>query len=303
MITLSLKRFSPGNSLYVYTNEVENIQELLIKYTTGAEANITMLKEPEGITSVKTMNKCMNPYSFGKLDAIRAFRTSEHWRGRSILVSDIDVIFTPKPLKYSNDAKSEALNYYHEHGHKDDEFKKAMEIITNDELRFKPKQDGNLRISSGFMYITAEFCDYILEHERELCRRMKINKEEIFRLANHFGDELIFTVLYSSYNSNIVRHTRKNNKSIIYWTCFIKGREWLLLPAINKANQIHLPALKWQHKPRKILIFLLKCKLLSDDLCWTLIYIHLNILTAYQQMVSSLRAKTGQIIRKMYTSR
>jgi hypothetical protein len=287
MFALSAMRYTRKSKLYIYTNNKNLIEYQLQSFNIKSSTlKIVFLDELSEKCAVKLMNGCSNQYTFAKIDAIRALALRQEFT-RGVLVSDIDTIIGPAYKSVSGYSKPTALDYYEEHNHRHMDFAEALDIIAGDEIYNKDYwASKKIRISSGYMYMDKEFCRFVLERSWQLCLNMYNAKELVEIKAKHFGDELIFTVLYQMYDTNIMVNASKSCDAVIYWTCHVRQRKSLVLPPINKIKHVHLPALKWQNKVRRIVIKVLRANSISNGCSWIMIYTLLNLVAIYQQLTS-----------------
>lgn len=287
---LSVIRYGCKSKLYIYTNNRGIIKSRLRQWNIRSTAlEIFFLEVLSEKSAVDLMDGCKNQYTFAKIDALRAL-SLRHEVPRGVLISDIDTIIGPRYKCLGEYVTSTAINYYAEHNHTHREFAEALSLIAGDEIYNRDYWDSRrIRINSGYMYMGKEFYRFVIERCWNLCVNMHKSKELVEIKANHFGDELIFTVLYQVYDTQIMTNASKNCDAVIYWTCHLTHRSNLLLPPINRIRHIHLPAIKWQHRVRRVILRILCTKSIDNNWSWMMIYILLNLVTIYQQLTSEVR--------------
>jgi len=293
MFASSVQRYACNSTLYIYTNNKELVERRLKHLSTksGALRLVLLNVLPEN-SAVNLMVGCSNQYTFAKIDALRALSLRREIESR-ILVSDIDAIVGPSFNSLREYNKPTAIDYFNEHDHAQTDFAEALDLIASDETYNKKYWiSKKVRINSGYMYMDKDFFKYVVNNSWELCLNMHKGKEQIEEKANHFGDELIFSVMYQMYDTNIMVHASKMCDAAIFWTCHIRHRKCLVLPPVNKIKHIHLPALKWQHKIRRLVLRILGAESINDYCSWKAIYMLLNLVAIYQQLSSEARRIT-----------
>lgn len=201
--------------------------------------------------------------AFAKLDAV--VRSESILRRQSslkaVVVTDVDAIITnTKPIIeacFSTDSIS-AINYRSEQM-TSIQFDAAMQLISANSKwqnsNYQLCTPSKAWVNSGFMIINKDFIlDLIRSHDL-LLRSENMTKNYAFIKANcnnHFGDELLFSSLFSDVSGQQISLYTSNLAQLI-WTCHTEANTFRLVNPFSPPAHIHVPAIKWSPVELKFL--------------------------------------------------
>lgn len=201
--------------------------------------------------------------AFAKLDAVVRSEKILSLQStiKAVVVTDVDAIITnagPIVDTCLSTHSMTAINYRSEQV-TSDQFDVAMQLISaNSKWRnIDGKQyiPSKAWINSGFMIIKKEFVlDLIESHDlSERSENMTKNYQYIkSNCSNHYGDELLFSSLFSDVLGEPISPNSSKLAQLI-WTCHTEANTFRLLNPFSPPAHIHVPAVKWSPLDLKLL--------------------------------------------------
>ncbi len=200
-------------------------------------------------------------FAFAKIDAVmrseRILRSQESIN--AIVVTDVDAIFIDsRPIVKACLVVENmmAINYRSEQD-TSQLFDQAMQAIS-----FNSKWDkasnflSKAWINSGFMILEKHFVLDLIETNDLLKRSMNMDRNrELIKKGcdNHFGDELLFSSLFSDVDGQEIP-LRNTQLAQLIWTCETKANSLRLINPILPPAHLHIPAVKWSPYAMNLLL-------------------------------------------------
>ena len=248
--------------LYVLTND-KSINDILNRSDLAQDSYCVDLIDRKEL--VFTQGREGEPFelAFAKLDAIvrseRILRLQNTIK--AIVVTDVDAIITSTwPILETclSTQSITAINYRSEQL-TSVQFDTAMQLISanskweniDDKLRIPSKA----WINSGFMIINKDFALDLIESRDIMKRSDNMTKNYKYiksNCNNHFGDELLFSSLFSDVSGEQISLYSSKLAQLI-WTCQTEANTFRLINPISPPAHLHVPAIKWSQLDLKLL--------------------------------------------------
>lgn len=207
--------------------------------------------------------------AFAKLDAVVRSETILKLKStiKAVVVTDVDAIITnawPIVETCLSTQSITAINYRSEQV-TSDRFDVAMQLISANSKWANIDDRMNIPskawINSGFMIIKKEFVFDLIESHDLSVRSENMTKNYQYiktNCCNHYGDELIFSSLFSDVlGEQILLNSSKLAQLI--WTCHTEANTFRLVNPFSPPAHLHVPAIKWSQLDLKCLTYL-ACK-------------------------------------------
>ena len=226
------------------------------------EFTVELIKKHE-LRFVQGRDKEEFELAFAKIDAV--IRSESLLRSRkslkALVVTDVDTIFTNTSaiVKACLDVRNMmAINYRLEQ-ETTELFDQAMQAISIDS-KWENCSDKFPKswINSGFMVMNKDFVLALIEENDFAIRSANMDQyAELIKRGcdNHFGDELLFSSLFSDIGGQEIPLYDSKLAQLI-WTCRTKMPTFRLINLLFPPAHLHLPAIKWSPDAMTFLITL-----------------------------------------------
>ena len=201
--------------------------------------------------------------AFAKLDAVVRSETILRLQStiKAVVVTDVDAIITntlPIVETCLSTQSITAINYRSEQV-TSVQFDAAMQLISANSKWANIDEKMNIPskawINSGFMVIKKDFVLDLIE-SRDLSERsenMKKNYKYIkLNCCNHYGDELLFSSLFSDVVGEQISLNSSKLAQLI-WTCHTEANTFRLVNPFSPPAHLHVPAIKWSQLDLRLL--------------------------------------------------
>lgn len=248
----SILRFSQNFKFFIATNNRFKISQSIKKFK-FVEENFIIVNIYKSKKNYLSNHKLDDfKFAFGKIQCLKIF-LEKKINFRSIIISDIDVIFTKNINNFVLNCRNfTSINYYSDQDNRN--MKKVFKI-------FLKKVTKTFWINSGFIYMTKNDAKTMLNKIDSFFSKFKREGKYIKKTINHYSDEILFTI-----GSNFIKKKKllilKNyfryNSINIIWTGSTKKDIVRFLNPFKPSAHIHLPDLKYDKKKlsfvKKILV-------------------------------------------------
>ena len=201
--------------------------------------------------------------AFAKIDAV--VRSESLLRSRkslkALIVTDVDTILTNTSAIVKaclNVRNMMAINYRSEQ-ETTQLFDQSMQAISIDS-KWENRSDKSYKswINSGFMVMNKDFVLALIK-DNDFAKR-SANMDQYSELIkngcdNHFGDELLFSSLFSDIGGQEIPLYNSKLAQLI-WTCRTKMPTFRFINLIFPPAHLHLPAIKWSPDAMTLLMTL-----------------------------------------------